>query len=154
MSGLRKAVAGVVGACALALGVAAPAGATITSVSPNPIGSSGGTITVSGTVPAGANAYSLAICNVDAPPVGSACDRGTGSFTSITPATGAYSRSLVASPSFFDYSYIPPMGFTGGFTTCKGLSTDSQCAVVASYYVVTGGIPTPFGAPSVFNITF
>ncbi len=149
-------VATFAGVAAIALAAAAPANATITSVSPDPA-TDGGVIEVDGTVPTGATAYSLAICNSDITPLGDACSSVAGSFTAIDDHTGNYTDiELTVSRTFANYSFIPPMGLSGGTTTCYDSAEEptgnGQCSVVASYYYKPGMSYVPFGSPATYDI--
>lgn len=150
--GRRLALIGALAALTIGAG-SATAFATITEVEPDPILNEEPAV-VKGSVPGGASAVALAICNVDVSPVGSACSAVPGSFTNVTPHAGPYEIELTVFRTFTNFSFIPPMGPSGGETECfdENEKGSGQCAVIASYYAEEEEAYVPFGPPSVFPV--
>lgn len=109
-------------------------------------------IAVSGTVPAAisgtATHYAIAECNIGA--VNPAtwaqrCNGDTGAFTSLDPlVSGTYSGNITINDVFDDVDFS---GATSPTTTtfCKDSAGSDPCAVLVSFYAVSGGVPTFVG---------
>jgi hypothetical protein len=121
------------------LGLATSAQAVTISVSKTTNIATSETLTVKLAFSAGEAFYAVAQCNDDLAD-GRACN-GTTAIGLI--AVGSYpaaGEKLGVNKTFTNASLIPGMPPLGTTTTCKGVSTDSNCAVFVSTYD-SGGKP-------------
>lgn len=160
--GKRLALAGV--SMALALGVIAPSAFASVEFPAGPYPATGSTpVTVEGLADGtatGATGVAIVVCNAEAV-LGARCDKASASGGSeeVVEPIANYNEGItinVRKGSWQDFSYlmgVPPEKVNGSTTTCKGSGTDSQCAVVVSFYKGSLSAPEPLAVQSE-SITF
>lgn len=137
----------LVGSMGLVFGAAMPANAA-GSLSATTI-TSGNDVTVTGSAPAGAARYAVAVCNITVLPIGSGCTHEAGSYTSVRTGS-SFTADITVYRTWDNWTFIPPSGFTGDETVCKNSAgVGDQCAVVISWYDASF---TPVGQ-DVLNVT-
>lgn len=157
-------VTGLLTVLALVLGTASPASASINLSAPS-VGPDydNEAVTAWGAPPAmwsTATHVGLTVCNVASPPYGGRCDQASEPVGGIV-SVAAYSSGVtinVRKGPWTDYTYLGGYPATAvspaSSTTCKdSLGAGDQCAVIVSYYRITGMGVTRLGA-ELQNITF